>query len=380
MRFIVAIVVLLSMLAGCARVSVQKVPLQCRMQHKDTNIKGFRYYLSRPYIIVKKAILVSEEIEHVLVAKEERMAGQAAVADQPSPMVASYQIIDGERAGAVIPHSDLGTRVTKHAGTSRLSEEESDGLRQLIANNAREDLQIADMYSAAEKDVSSVADTVSSGAGEHLGALDPKTTARDDTSTAALTGDLQIVFLPDMDEQYAVHNKSILAKSSFRFHFKDGWELTDVGGEYDSTTVTIELLNLVDTAVNSAKSIGLAKIDRAAAIAKTPSAADVGAVRLSDQEHQILQLVHSTYLRPGIYRLNKPWEIESEEPVGQELLMQLGMEMVTFTHIREPASLASLAEATAVERTSETTPGPLSTNQRELQRGQSRMIDAPGSR
>src|SRR5262245_3533162 len=46
---------------GCtSRLSVKKVPGD---EDKKHCVKGFRYYLSRPYVIVQEPILVSEQIK-----------------------------------------------------------------------------------------------------------------------------------------------------------------------------------------------------------------------------------------------------------------------------------------------------------------------------
>src|SRR5262249_17233135 len=73
-----------------------------------------------------------------------------------------------------------------------------------------------------------------------------------------LNGDIDVVFLPDLDEQYAMKSKNFLSKSAFGVVFKDGWQLTDVQAEHDSTPVAIELLNTISKAVDAAKTIATA--------------------------------------------------------------------------------------------------------------------------
>ena len=51
-----------------------------------------------------------------------------------------------------------------------------------------------------------------------------------------LEGKIQVVFLPDFEERYAVESKNCLTKNAYALNFRHGWELTDVSSEADSTT------------------------------------------------------------------------------------------------------------------------------------------------
>jgi hypothetical protein len=53
------VAVVLSAGAGCANLNVKKVPVGERASGTDKE-KGFRYYLNRPYLVVKVPILIAE--------------------------------------------------------------------------------------------------------------------------------------------------------------------------------------------------------------------------------------------------------------------------------------------------------------------------------
>src|SRR5260370_21521576 len=55
-------------LAGCANVKVHKVDLHDRMTAADDKVKGFRYYLTRPYLVVASRVMVSRSYIPVWVA------------------------------------------------------------------------------------------------------------------------------------------------------------------------------------------------------------------------------------------------------------------------------------------------------------------------
>src|SRR5438067_10613786 len=70
------------LLAGCANLVVRKVPLDKRLSHADHHVDGFRYYLSRPYVLVLEPIPLTQT--QVLVALESD---------------GKFTFLDGPRAG-----------------------------------------------------------------------------------------------------------------------------------------------------------------------------------------------------------------------------------------------------------------------------------------
>jgi hypothetical protein len=66
--------------------------------------------------------------------------------------------------------------------------------------------------------------------------------------SAVVNGPIQIIFLPDMDEQYAIRSENFVSKSDFSLQFRNGWELTDVSGNHDSTPVALELIKTINAA------------------------------------------------------------------------------------------------------------------------------------
>ena len=48
--------------AGCANVHVKKVPVELRAAGQDHHVHGFRYYLTRPYIVVSRRIELGDEV------------------------------------------------------------------------------------------------------------------------------------------------------------------------------------------------------------------------------------------------------------------------------------------------------------------------------
>ena len=70
-----------------------------------------------------------------------------------------------------------------------------------------------------------------------------------------LVGKMQIIYLPDLDEQYVIKSKNWLAKSAFALTFNDDNSLQAVTGNHDATTVTVSLLQQVDKAISAAQGV-----------------------------------------------------------------------------------------------------------------------------
>lgn len=376
LRRIVLIAGLTVTMAGCANLKVKKVPLDERIAGTD-DTKGFRYYLSRPYVFVYERIPVAERKSLVVIEKS----------PEPSGAGTNLRFLDGPKRGQVVSLKDLTVPPAPGAGGAArpVTEAELASIRRVVASHAdpgvkrtsATTVQDPDQTPAPESAVpdaaplpagldsppharllvpvplqaapagSLPADALPADKTAPVGAVTtsldvPKLSdlstfkASDARTSAVLKGPMQIVFLPDMDEQYAIRSKNLLAKTAFALKFKEGWQLTDVGAEHDSTTVAIALLDTIDTAVNAAKDIALAGLPAPAL------PADVAPVLLSDSS--LYYLYETTYIKPGVYRLNKPWEMDSEtQAVGCGLLAKLGL--TTVSEIR----LLTSTEATAVD-------------------------------
>ena len=55
-----AVVVAVTGATGCSNLVVKKVPLDKRIEGRDDHVKGFRYYLNRPYLAVNDKVFLGE--------------------------------------------------------------------------------------------------------------------------------------------------------------------------------------------------------------------------------------------------------------------------------------------------------------------------------
>jgi hypothetical protein len=343
---------------GCAYLEVKKVSEDRRAAGCD-NVKGFRYYLARPYVVVKAPILVSESSTLYVVTDRSTPAPLADLAAPPgvervsrvNPASGAFESVSEAEVAALrrlAPEPQTVRQVAFRKGaveTAAVSPPPPPGgLERLLTADA----------AAAAADVAAGGDVTTGGAvemtdrladaggGSGPAPLNPPTVTPDNRPlTPPLVGDIQIFFLPDMDEQYAIHNCNVLSKSGYQLLFKDGWQLTDVSGEFDSTPVPLAILNFIDNAINAAKQVAIAGIDRQARIL----GGDVGtkAPKIA-ASRTVYQVITSTYLKPGVYRINKPWECNQEHATGCGLLAAMGLATYETTRVEVNPTLRTLSE------------------------------------
>jgi hypothetical protein len=378
--------------SGCSNLVVKKVPLEKRITGTDHQ-QGFRYYLNRPYLYVRDPILIVErktlvqstpvgDTQTVTFLEGERKGQSVSLADLKvknddtfravtasdlskiraalAPAAASASSTPMKAASA--PPGTRDARVAQSSANDHHGNKpnqpagpSSQGQPQLPRIPAVPSLALAPLPAG----VPGVGGATGAGGGA-AGAGADSNVDTDASSTKMLTDAklsdnlpaddvlpadfaIQIFYLPDLDEQYAIKSKNLLAKSTFALAFRNGTELTEVDAEHDATTVTIALLDLLQTAIGTASQVAQTKIQQDAkktsSSGATPGGGAAGGGRAPLDKAQFYQLVERVYIRQGVYRLNKPWEISGpgfDMPRGMGLLAKLGLPTesdVCFTNL-----------------------------------------------
>ena len=290
---------------GCSRLVVQKITPECRNTSRDYNTKGFRYYLARPYVIVKEPIVVSVN---------RRL--------EPVPY-AYFENNDKTQKGAACSESDCKEPA--------LTCQELVAIRELLKNPNT----TGSGTGGGGKDASGVKDT-SGGGGSSDSVEFFDISSSEVVAASQLKGKIEIQFLPDLDEHYAVHHRNIAAIGSHKLIFKDGWQLVSVDGSFDSTTVAEELIKTIDMAIKASKGAGTnpTTSGSASSTEKTGgsgsnSREDIKTLATNDK-HVILSVITTKTIPPGVYRINKPWEVtDGSVCMGAGFLSHLGLEMIS---------------------------------------------------
>ena len=119
----------------------------------------------------------------------------------------------------------------------------------------------------------------------------------------------QVIFLPDFEEQYAINNVNVLAKTKYKYTFRNGTDLETMAGAYDGTDVPIEILNTVGSLVKAFGAVAQTRLN--------PSGA-AGAAALTLQANQQAADYYvriEQAIEPGVYRVQKSWERAAAAPL-----------------------------------------------------------------
>ncbi len=385
---------------GCSNLVVKKVPLEKRASGTDHQ-QGFRYYLNRPYLAVRDPVLIFER--RTLVDVKGKAANALTVTylegerKGQSVKLADFKVKSGGDAfravtaeelskiraalaskaastPSTLPHAAPAPAAGRDAQLARASATSIDRIAMNRLQNASPQgqpgapLPGGPMTITPARNVGTTFDTggaASGDAGAGGAATGGGASSVDSNASSTqyltdakivgtipdddvLTGAIQVVYLPDLDEQYVIKSKNWLAKSTFALAFRNGTELAQVDAEHDATTVTIALLDLLQTAIGTAAQVAQTGIQQSAQSKK--SAQQSGPAGGQDtgggpppptDKTQIYQMVERVYIKPGLYRLNKPWEISGpgcDTPTGMGLLAKLGLPTesdVYFTRIAD---------------------------------------------
>jgi hypothetical protein len=291
---------------GCANVKVNKVSVEDRLSGNDLNVKGFRYYLNRPYVVVGRQISAGTIYVPVIPVK------QIAAIQKPSPAKTAPPA-DEKYLRFLAAVSD-----DENQGSFRVYDSEGHWVDTVPHGQyAYGPVQITPPDPPA-KPPAGMAFAANQPPTNNPGTTDQKTT----TPPTQPADAIQVLFLPDFEEQYAIYNKNCQAKTKYKYTFNNGTELVSMAGSYNSTDVPVMLVETVGQLLQAAGQIAMTAVQPASALthAAAPSgrhnfAAD-GTKDLTNANPIMYYLKIEQVLEPGIYRVQKSWEQVAHTPVG----------------------------------------------------------------
>ncbi len=247
-----ALIVLAAGLTGaCAEVSA------VRVRSNDFETKGMRYYLPAPYLAITapieisrtETILVSNPPYHEFVQLCEKGAGSDC---KEAPGNETRSGIDSR--GTIADGREVGRASVKSPSTSETYKGASGGSKKGTAKP----VDPTEPVPPKKED----------GTLELLDKPDPTAPAEDSkpkndeqsNSPASSEAALSIVWLPDTCRELAVSVKNRLAKTKSAFTFGDGWKLTQVNEESDTTEVMGKIIDLAGTWIGATKEVRIAKL------------------------------------------------------------------------------------------------------------------------
>jgi hypothetical protein len=363
---------------GCANVHVHKVSVAKRIAGRDHHVKGFRYYTSRPYVVVSQAVDVATDstltrLVHIEVRDKTKVpdppafALQSLIRSRGQPDLPLFDLqgrpMDPNlfKAGPPVSIASISnpnlfpdptsqpTPAPREGGPSPLVAPPPPapfGASGFGSRGATLDARTAArLLSSATKD-NAVQRTQAPENGLNLAPgipLAPETVAvaKEPPKPDAVLKDatepaqFQVVFLPDFEEQFAIRNRNLLAKSQYNYHFTDGWSLDNVSGTWNATDVPVRFLQTLGNIFGHAASF---EQDRMKA-EKMPAAGTplAGALDLVPARNEVrFEVRRVLRIEPGIYRIQKSWERVAAAPppaemppdLASSLLSDLGLPVV----------------------------------------------------
>ncbi|WP_254508421.1 hypothetical protein [Anatilimnocola floriformis] len=328
------------------------------MQHRLAGVdkqKGFRYYLSRPYIVVSKRILVHQDVlPGVLLQRDKSkdpmpMAGQVPADDVTADFAVRLILADGsQRTVDLAGHDNPAAKDWEPANLSAAMGMASIyGAEIPVSFAAQGDLEYLEFYRLqdfrADRQALTVAETLQK---EIL-----KTDGKIEEDPAIPS--FQVAHLPDFEEQMAVKHHAFLSTNKFSMLFRDGWQLDSLKSNSDTTEVPIAILKTLQKAIGAASSFEQERLKRVAEIqGKGGENKDGGSNGAAALVPQRMAGVVRYYIEPGMYRVNKESErtpgLDEESPCG--LLTSFGLPIATDTEIWQVASGSQLDKLAADKR------------------------------
>lgn len=355
--------------AGCANLEVKKVPLAERTANVDHE-QGFRYYLNRPYIVVKKPITISETISLVRVKGPDQLATKSSpktdgnsTRQQTNPSHTGMEtvqltFITGPRAGQTVSVVDL---ILESPGTGAVRPMTSAELRRIstVLSPGNSYTTLDEEQTGSDVSGVNIGGTGFAGAGTGSADKSGATGSNDSSSNSAsldqptlasiqhapaLVGDIGIIYLPDLDEQYVIKSRNCMSKTAFGLAFRNGSELAEVQGEHDSTALPLAILQQIQNAIATAQGVEQQRIQQQSKASKGTTGGGSAQAKLNGQtsDEVVWQLIERVSIKPGVYRLNKPWEVECGQTVQQTgcgLLAKLGLPSVVEVDFKPAATI-----------------------------------------
>ncbi|MCH8045718.1 MAG: hypothetical protein IID44_18560 [Planctomycetes bacterium] len=258
-RFAVLLAIVVQ--AGCARVTVKKVPTPTqyghwsdRMQRKADKMEGIRFYLPRPFVQVRQSFPI--RTENYLVSGKVSPDGKYVIVGGVSATSGLAKYIGTVAGTAFVPNAVIiaADQPQPAARTeSKLGDDVNVGVDATGGTPPRPD--------AAPKPpaptVLQQGPGISNFFGDITGINERKTT--NDNGAVAVQplrgNNFDILYLPDFEEQYVVSSRSGLGNASFEVNLGQGWSLQGFNSLTDNSQINKRIFDLIDSSTALAKQL-----------------------------------------------------------------------------------------------------------------------------
>lgn len=256
-----AVLLALLVQAGCARVTVKKVPTPTqyghwtdKMQRKADKMEGIRFYLPRPFVQVRQSFPI--RTENYLVSGKVSPDGKYVIVGGVSATSGLAKYIGTVAGTAFVPNAVIiaADQPQRAARTeSKLGDDVNVGVDATGGAPPRPD--------AAPKPPAPTVLQQGSGISNFFGditGINERKTTNDNGAVAVqpLRGNnFDILYLPDFEEQYVVSSRSGLGNASFEVNLGQGWSLQGFNSLTDNSQINKRIFDLIDSSTALAKQL-----------------------------------------------------------------------------------------------------------------------------
>ncbi|HEY1694685.1 MAG TPA: hypothetical protein VGG39_21085 [Polyangiaceae bacterium] len=298
-----------------ASIDTKKVPSRTQYsgwtderQKEADEIQGFRYYLPRPYIVVKrefpwttKSIVVpgavSADGKYILLdPKTLAAAGLNALPDATYPVFANgaaLPVLGGSGSAPQGNAARLQGDVTDAGGDAAPSGQDAggDGASTGTGSEAGTEAGAAGSGSDSGMGDAGSSFTISGSSTDH---------------TVKLSDYMDLLYGPDFDEQYAVKPSGGITKEDFAMKLGNGWMAETVNASIDNTAIGSFVFDQLGKTFDLVRSAAKAIPGVGSVLQGEVLTADAG--QPSGQK-ALVKITTIDYVVPGVYPIYKPREL-----------------------------------------------------------------------
>lgn len=261
---LVSILILSLSFYSCARVSVKKIPTPSQytkwtddLQAKADNIEGTRFYLPRPFVNVFESFPVHSEVflaNGVVSADGQYVVIREVREDSPLKRYfagklthVSVPVTLIRKGGADLQSGKEESEVGKLRKDVDAINKQLDGS---IATGAKPDAPAATGADEAKQKDAAPAQQPPTG-------QESRSVTNDNGAFAyqPMRGNMDIAYVPDFEEQYAINSRAGLGNATFEVNLGQGWSLQGFNSLTDNSQLNNRFFNLIDAAVEGARGI-----------------------------------------------------------------------------------------------------------------------------
>ena len=320
---------------SCARVLVKKIPTPSQytkwtddLQAKADKIEGIRFYLPRPFVNVFESFPVHSEVflaNGVVSADGQYVVIREVRSDSPLKDYFAGQLTHVSVPVTLIRKSSVDLQSGKEKSEIDTLRKDVDAIRKQldgsIATGATPDAPAEHRADEAEQKDTSPEQ-------QPLTGQKSRSVTNDNGAFAyqPMRGNMDIVYLPDFEEQYAIKSMAGLGNATFGVNLGQGWSLQGFNSLTDNSQLNNRIFNLLDVAVEGAKGIisgGASRITNlVSGLASTPGSGVIlesgpgEGIEAQPGADVSIKISIVYYAVKGLYPVIKPRELQ--ERMGAE--------------------------------------------------------------